>query len=256
MADPMTLKFKLFFSWLFLKHSLEKDTKIKVASWISKKKVKRTFGLQYFEYCKKLYIGLSGCLFFFFYQSLHLSLQHTCPERLQPYLEEQPVLCLSTGPSVWLLVTWFRAWWWSPQQNCQNHSPCEARLCEVLISSDFFVVSPFFRNKATSRKRVRWTAVQSRNVQSPVLAIWSNSQLTHFGNDLLDQFVWSVDVVVWVLLDFFFRLPQAVLFDEVIVHCFCAFLSWGSGRRSKLQPAGRSFWNWDEAMDWVTPNDT
>ena len=89
--------------------------------------------------------------FFFFYQSLHLSLQHSSPERLPTYLEEQSVLCLSTWPSVWLLVTWFPAWWWSPRQNCQNHSPCEARSCEVLISADIFVVSPFFI--VTKRRR-------------------------------------------------------------------------------------------------------
>ena len=130
-------------------------------------------------------LGISFFFFFFcFYQSLHLSLQHSCPESLPTYLEKQSVLCLSTGPYVWL-VTLFAVGWWNPRPNCRNHSPCEACLCEVLISSEIFGVSPSYRNKASSRKLLRWTAVQSRNVQFPVVAIWSNSQQLNPGKIFL-----------------------------------------------------------------------
>ena len=39
--------------------------------------LKRTFGLQYFEYCKKLYIGFSGCLFFYFFIKAYIWASNT-----------------------------------------------------------------------------------------------------------------------------------------------------------------------------------
>ena len=79
-------------------------------------------------------------------------------------------------------------------------------------------------------------------VQPPVLAIWSNSQLPQLGKGLSSSIRlecrWNRPSTLGLLLSS----PSGCSAWRGDSTMFCAVLSWGSGRRSKLKPAGRSFW--------------
>ena len=207
----------------------------------------RTFGLQYFEHCKKLYIGFSGFLFFFLFfvftkaymyiwasntaapkgfQHTWRSSRYSVSPQGHPFgwwlclLSGNGILGRTVGITLRVKLVFAKSW------SLQRFSGCLHPIVTKRRRENFYADRLFNRGTFSFRW---WQFNQIPNSSTRERSSWSIRR--------------SVHGVVRVLSDFFFRLPQAVLFDEVIVHCFCAFLSWGSGRRSKLQPAGRSFWN-------------
>ena len=113
--------------------------------------LKRTFGLQYFEYCKKLYIGFSGCLFFLpkptFEPPTHLSWEASAiPGGAVGSLSLHQTIRLAVGDLVSCLVME------SSAELSESLSVWSSSFRSLDLCRHFRGVSIFYRNKATPIK--------------------------------------------------------------------------------------------------------